>query len=389
MSQDASLQASSASMDTQHKSMSTTAPAQSLRPSQQDLDAEHQTSNHVSPAESHPTNPEHEMDGIALRNQSEQPSLDPQSYIEAIASETMQEVFDDVDRLLGKGAIVTRSSTALDDLDDIADFSNPHAMAGGALTPLDPSLSDDRNLTLPNDDDDDDPLIVENPAATPERFRAFLVTLTLIITSSVALSIGLAFWMAQRSRVELAAVPGGEGLVSNNVPPTVPSEFAEGSFEKYFQDALATIDRRYEQEAEEEPDSLIPLPPPPPPTTAGNAPLVIDRGYIDVYQQPQVAAAPPAPAPAPAPAAPQAPSPSTAQPAPVQNISPNNTHTLVGILELGDRSAAIFEYAGSAHRIEIGEQIGGSGWSLVSVSGQEAIIRRNGEVRSIYMKQSF
>jgi Tfp pilus assembly protein PilP len=62
---------------------------------------------------------------------------------------------------------------------------------------------------------------------------------------------------------------------------------------------------------------------------------------------------------------------------------------MVGILELGDRSAALFEINGVSQRVYIGERIGNSGWSLVSVSNQEAVIRRNGEVRSIFIGQRF
>ncbi|MBD1905476.1 hypothetical protein NDI37_19795 [Funiculus sociatus GB2-A5] len=64
-------------------------------------------------------------------------------------------------------------------------------------------------------------------------------------------------------------------------------------------------------------------------------------------------------------------------------------HTLVGVLELGNRSAALFSINGVTKRLQVGENIGSSGWTLVSVDNQEAIIRRNGEVRSIYVGQKF
>ncbi|NEQ75203.1 MAG: hypothetical protein F6K23_20440 [Okeania sp. SIO2C9] len=64
-------------------------------------------------------------------------------------------------------------------------------------------------------------------------------------------------------------------------------------------------------------------------------------------------------------------------------------NTLVGILELGERSAALFEVEGVARRIYVGENIGGSGWTLVNVANQEAVIRRNGEVRSVFVGQQF
>jgi Tfp pilus assembly protein PilP len=68
---------------------------------------------------------------------------------------------------------------------------------------------------------------------------------------------------------------------------------------------------------------------------------------------------------------------------------PGAKHTLVGLLELGDRSAALFDINGSTQRFNVGEGIGNSGWTLVSVANQEAVIRRNGEVRSVYVGQRF
>ena len=69
--------------------------------------------------------------------------------------------------------------------------------------------------------------------------------------------------------------------------------------------------------------------------------------------------------------------------------APSNVHTLMGFLEFGDRSAALFEINGVAQRINVGETVGGSGWSLVEVSNQQAVVRRNGEVRSVYVGQQF
>jgi len=60
---------------------------------------------------------------------------------------------------------------------------------------------------------------------------------------------------------------------------------------------------------------------------------------------------------------------------------------LEGLLELGKKSAALFNIDGVTHHINTGEDIGSSGWTLVEVSKGEAIIRRNGEVRSIYPGQ--
>ncbi|MBD2776069.1 hypothetical protein [Iningainema tapete] len=73
---------------------------------------------------------------------------------------------------------------------------------------------------------------------------------------------------------------------------------------------------------------------------------------------------------------------------PASSVSLPN-YVLEGLLELGDKSAALFKIDGISHRVVVGESIGASGWTLVEVSKGEAIIRRNGEVRSIYTGQKF
>ena len=49
----------------------------------------------------------------------------------------------------------------------------------------------------------------------------------------------------------------------------------------------------------------------------------------------------------------------------------------------------LFEIDGVARRIYVGENIGSSGWTLVKVVNQEAVVRRNGEVRSVFVGQQF
>ena len=124
--------------------------------------------------------------------------------------------------------------------------------------------------------------------------------------------------------------------------------------------------------------------------------------------QPTVAARP-APAPSPSPrqrarreALPAAPSTNTATAPSVQTTpraestqaaAPQNAirHVLRGVLksEDGSKDAALFEVNGVTRRVTVGESISSSGWTLVEITNQEAVIRRNGEVRSIYAGQDF
>jgi hypothetical protein len=95
----------------------------------------------------------------------------------------------------------------------------------------------------------------------------------------------------------------------------------------------------------------------------------------------------PPPAAAPAPSGQQAAPQSSA--APATSSAATSAHTLVGILELGDRSAALFEVDGVARRIYVGESIGASGWTLAEIKNQEAVIRKGGDVRSVFVGQKF
>jgi hypothetical protein len=72
---------------------------------------------------------------------------------------------------------------------------------------------------------------------------------------------------------------------------------------------------------------------------------------------------------------------------PQQVSTPIYSAQLEGLLELGNKSVALFKVDGISRRINLGENIGATGWTLVEVSNGEAIIRRNGEVRSIYTGQ--
>lgn len=163
-------------------------------------------------------------------------------------------------------------------------------------------------------------------------------------------------------------------------------------------------------------------------------PSVIERVFVPVYEKKadtKVAAAPskpvpnvatpsnnakpkvPVPAPVaaaaaipqgapatPAPSVPIVPNNSLPEPAPVAvaptnaaatitDVTPTSEHVLVGVLNLGSRSAALFDIEGSSQRAYVGDRIGLSDWTLVSVNGQDVVIRRDGEVRSVYIGQQF
>jgi len=129
-----------------------------------------------------------------------------------------------------------------------------------------------------------------------------------------------------------------------------------------------------------------PLPPPPPPgaipqgnvsvpASSNSSTTVVERYYYPVYPN--------------APTAPAAPQPVAAAPPAAPMVSSVTKHDLVGVLESGDRSSALFRWNGMTQRIQIGEAIGSSGWQLASVNGQQALLSRQGKTRYLEVGQSF
>ncbi|MCA2717521.1 hypothetical protein [Microcystis sp. M169S2] len=170
-------------------------------------------------------------------------------------------------------------------------------------------------------------------------------------------------------------------------------------FIAYLQSSLAIIDRQSQTSspdpnpaAKNNPSPVVPVPPAPPANLpVNNTPQIIERIYVPVYPQtPETTAklvpvtpsntdisAPPLPA------APQV-------NRPVAAVIPTNNqvkNTLVGVMDLGDRSTALFDNKGITTRISPGEFI--NGWTLVEVGNQQVILSRNGQTKVLEVGQSF
>jgi hypothetical protein len=73
-------------------------------------------------------------------------------------------------------------------------------------------------------------------------------------------------------------------------------------------------------------------------------------------------------------------------------IAPTATapgYTLIGLLDLGDRSSAMFDVNGSMQTIGLGKQVGNSGWTLSRISQQEVSLRRGNESKNVFIGQKF
>ena len=116
------------------------------------------------------------------------------------------------------------------------------------------------------------------------------------------------------------------------------------------------------------PQPITPAPAPPPPPSVVKIPA-------------------PPPLPAPTPIAEATPPETTAVATSVSKPTPQ--YTLIGILELGDQSAALFKVKGATKRIWLGEEIDRSGWILESVANQTAKISYQGKIRSLSVGETF
>jgi hypothetical protein len=234
------------------------------------------------------------------------------------------------------------------------------------------------------------------PATKPRtRLGKWFDRLLLTSTALSLMGIVAFLWMGQRN----PALEVGLG----QAPMGAASGQPDAEFLAYLQRSLDVITKNVEQGAvstQTAPTpgmdlSLVPVTPSLlPPTVSstgalGNQPInVIERVYVPYQTTQPLGSAPTQPGavtPMPQTITP----PANGSASPPQPVTPGVRHVLVGVLELGNRSAALFEINGVPQRVYIGERIGNSGWSLVSVSNEEAVIRRNGDVRSIYIGQQF
>ncbi len=109
--------------------------------------------------------------------------------------------------------------------------------------------------------------------------------------------------------------------------------------------------------------------------------------YIPIYQPPAVATPTTPIAAIPAPVI-QIPTP-ISSPIATSKVVPKGNYTLIGILEIGDRSSAMFDVNGSVQSVKVGGAVGDSGWSLTQINRQDVTLKRGNENTSLTVGQKF
>lgn len=324
------------------------------------------------------------------------------------ADSLMDAVFADVDRMLERGVSLPIESFNELDHTEVNGLENEPSQPIMPLESILPQKLSPRDLipqsantavelaesAMPSDSALE---VLPNPAEQTEAKKSNRLLWFAVLFSSMLFSAAILSYLFrdQLTQIWLRALSNKEtGTVTATAPTAETTSKPDGDFLKYIQRSL---DRLSNQSA---PDPEATQPSPTIAISPAASPTVVERVYVPVYPSSQpspsnapsaVAAKPPTAAPNPSSAGPAA-NPPVATPNAAPTTAPNiaaTTHTLIGVLALGERSAALFEIGGTPQRIEIGGQIGSSGWTLVSINNQEAIVRKNGEVRSIYVGQKF
>jgi cytoskeletal protein RodZ len=294
--------------------------------------------------------------------------------VETYADRLMDELFSDVERILD-GGVKLPEEPAKPETVSIQSVKIPQLI-------FPPALRRDRDTELD--------VLPNQPESSVEKHRESRRSLDRLLIgagcASVLITLGVWLAIQQKSPSPTTA--------SNPTAPTVtqdPKEKADNQFMAYLQRSLEAIqpsDTTKQATTAAVPSGGMPtvtVPGNPSPSPASAAkPANPQRVYIPIYQQPQSAPGGAASPPASVVLVPAAPAKPRVAAAPA---TPIVAHSLTGLLQLGDRSAALFEINGVTQRFQVGESIGTSGWTLVEISKNQAIVRRNGEVRSIFVGQ--
>jgi hypothetical protein len=63
--------------------------------------------------------------------------------------------------------------------------------------------------------------------------------------------------------------------------------------------------------------------------------------------------------------------------------------TLIGLLESEQGAIALFDWNGAIERIEIGQEIANTGWTLKDIINDEALVEQNNQIKTIAVGKAF
>ncbi|WP_421658055.1 hypothetical protein [Leptothermofonsia sp. ETS-13] len=329
--------------------------------------------------------------------------------VESYADRLMDDLFEDVEEMLRNGL----KPPSEPELPEASASRSPTSTLGLQLAEqfrkLENSVSDSHSDSLPDEfgqqaTNSVPPKAISSGKESDPPPRSY--DRLLLAVGCVSLLTTLALWLLVQEANRQAPVVSPPAQTTASVSIDADAQFAE-----YMQRSLQNIDQKTQPPGSPTPQIAAPLNPGLPtvtvpgnvspgglvgshstPTTANRTSPGLDRVYGSVYNLPQslypTKSFSSAPSVAPLPSLPSRTATAPISP-PLPLQAPGVARTLVGVVDLGEQSAILVEVNGVAQRFRLGESIGSSGWTLVEVSKNQAIIRRNGEVRSVFIGQSF
>lgn len=329
-----------------------------------------------------------------LDSQSTSESPHPDQMADASADQLMADLFDDVERALEGDEDALEKIAQPVVLEPPSESELTVSVAEGALPAALSDLAVDKVST-----DLAAVTVDEAVPVAPKTTGFWTMNRALLGAAGLMLLATLGVWLQQRQATEIMATAPAAA------PAEVPVAATNAEFLEYLRRSLEVIAQNATTTAPTAATNVgdvavalngpsgVGLPPLGanvlPSGVANGLPQVpgavnvIERVYVP-YPASQVTAGVPS-----AVGSSVANSPSISGAAGVSTAAAQPPQTLLGVLELGDRSAALFEIGGVPQRVYIGERVGNSGWLLVSVANEEAVVRRNGEVRTLYIGQQF
>lgn len=303
----------------------------------------------------------------------------------------MDDVFSDIDSLLSGKQPSAKIQTASPN-----DYASIHSLV------VPPADFDG----LPPDEE----VVPETPIVIKRGWGYYSERLLLIGSSATLVAVAL--WMAVNDRLMPQFLSEPTAVVEVGADAQV---VAEPIFANYVQRALDNIDRQPASQpipVAGQPQGGIPLAPDQNPAINGQNPQVIERIYIPVYPPeagvgtqppaqsapPVVITSPPVTSPRPQPVQPQSAIPNLISPPPPLSMVPTlpappaaakDVYTLSGVLDSGDRSAALFNVNGVTQRYKVGETIGASNWKIISLRANQVLIGQGGQTKTLYAGESF
>lgn len=165
-------------------------------------------------------------------------------------------------------------------------------------------------------------------------------------------------------------------------PEKQPPQLAESSAKE--QSSQVAVKSSQTKPVPKKEIAALPALPPPPPvvepspspktnTTPTEAPEAVSPTPVETETS-EEPAAPPTPTPDPA-----------TNELPEASQKPQQSHTLVGLLDLGGHSAVLLQVEGTTQRVMLEETIPGSNWKLVSVKDQQAIFESGQQQKVMYV----